>query len=79
MDLDTFIILCRGLFLPEFLSNRLQTFAHYDPYVSGRCAMTFLSHTSCSSGFFSGFSGSLCGSMLVQLFTCPEKPMNTDG
>ena len=27
MDLDTFIILCRGLLLPEFLSNRLQTLA----------------------------------------------------
>ena len=25
LDRDTFIILCRGLFLPEFLSNRLQT------------------------------------------------------
>ena len=47
---------------------------HNDPYVSGRCAMTFLSHTSCYSGFFSRFSGSLCGSMLVQLSTCPENP-----
>ena len=27
MDLDTFIILCRGLLLPEFSSNRLQTLA----------------------------------------------------
>ena len=27
MDLDTFIIPCPGLFLPEFLSNRLQTLA----------------------------------------------------
>ena len=27
LDLDTFIILCRGLFLPEFLSNRFHTTA----------------------------------------------------
>ena len=38
--------------------------------------MTFLSHTLCSSGFYSGFSGSLCGLTLVQLCTCREKPMN---
>ena len=39
---------------------------HSDPYVLGRCTMTFLSHTSCSSGFYSGCSGSICGLMLVQ-------------
>ena len=49
---------------------------HKDPYILGRCDMTFLSHTSCSSGFFSGFSGSLCESMLVHLCTCWQKPVN---
>ena len=28
---------------------------HNDPYVLGRCAMPFLSHTSCSSGFIQDF------------------------
>ena len=65
MDLDTFIILCRGLFLPEFSYNQLQTLVQLSLGFAMRCAMTFLSHTSCSSRFFSGFSGTLCGSMLV--------------
>ena len=30
----------------------------------------------CSSGFFSGFSGSPCVSMLVHLCTCRQKPVN---
>ena len=29
MDLDTFIIVCPGLFLPKFSSNRLQTLTQW--------------------------------------------------
>ena len=49
-DLDTFIILCRGLFLPIDFKPW-----HNDSYVLGRCAMTFQSIPSCSSGFIQDF------------------------
>ena len=75
MDLDTFIILCRGLFLPEFLSNRLQTFVQWFLCIGEVCSESYVMFC----GIYSGFSGSLCGSMLVQLCTCREKPMNDLG
>ena len=75
MDLDTFIILCRGLLPPEFLSNRLQTLAQWSLGIGEVCydfSKSF--HIICR--IYSGLSGSLCGSTTVQLFTCREKPMN---
>ena len=70
MDLDTFII----LFLPEFLSNRLQTLAQWSLDFGEVCYDLSKSYIMISR-FYSGFSGSLCGSATVQLFTCRDKPM----
>ena len=51
LDLDTFIILCRRLFL--FLSNRLQTLAQSLGFGGG--VFSFLRISSCSSGFIQDF------------------------
>ena len=37
MDLATFIFLCRGLLLPQFLSNRLRTLAQWSLYFGEVC------------------------------------------
>ena len=54
------IILCRffeTLFLPDWLSFYPinMEFGHHIPRVVGRCAMTFLSHSACSSGIIQDF------------------------
>ena len=63
------------LFLPELLSNRLQTLAQW--YLCfGQVCYDFSKSYVMFFGICSGFSGSLCWSMLAHWCTCRKKPMN---
>ena len=58
LDLGIFIILCRGLFLPEFLSNRLQTLVQWS-LGFGEVCYDFSKNSQLCFWIYSGFSGSL--------------------
>ena len=63
------------LFLPELLFDRLQTLAQWS-LCFGQVCYDFSKSYVMFFGICSGFSGSLCGSMLAHWCTCRKKPMN---
>ena len=73
-NISSFVWISTLLFLPDFLSNLLQTLAQWSLCFGEVCYDFSKEHM--IFRIYSGFSGSPCGSTSARWFTCREESMN---